>query len=189
MLFIFNIYDIEPGDYINFNSNKYQYNGLIRVMEYEVDKINEKVKITIGNSIFREKALEIRKGLTDLVELNIYCCSAKDDIINTAKLNRAFKNTYDYSSYINTCKSTLTNCLAEIQNRGYTIYVSSNDLAKLFRESGFYEKVNNNYIIADKCKKSFYAEFDEQAGYSRVFLTEFGKEALFKLLTLIDALD
>lgn len=56
---IFNIYDIEPGDYINFNSNKYQYNGLIRVMEYEVDKINEKVKITIGNSIFREKALEI----------------------------------------------------------------------------------------------------------------------------------
>ena len=53
------LYDIEPGDYINFNSNKYQYNGLIRVMEYEVDKINEKVKITIGNSIFREKALEI----------------------------------------------------------------------------------------------------------------------------------
>ena len=137
----------------------------------------------------REKALEIRKGLTDLVELNIYCCSAKDDIINTAKLNRAFKNTYDYSFYINTCKSTLTNCLAEIQNRGYTIYVSSNDLAKLFRESGFYEKVNNNYIIADKCKKSFYAEFDEQAGYSSVLLTEFGKEALFKLLTLIDALD
>lgn len=137
----------------------------------------------------REKALEIRKGLTDLVELNIYCCSAKDDIINTAKLNRAFKNTYNYSSYVNSCKGTLTNSLSEIQDRGYTIYVSANDVAKFFRNSGYYEKVGNTYVIADKCKNSFYAEFNEEDGYSRVLLTKSGQEALFKLLTLIDALD
>ena len=43
------------SEVINFNSNKYQYNGLIRVMEYEVDKINEKDLYEWCNPIVIEK--------------------------------------------------------------------------------------------------------------------------------------
>lgn len=55
----FNIYDIDPGDYIYFNSENYNYNSLIRVLEYTVDALKNTAKITLGNAIFREKPISI----------------------------------------------------------------------------------------------------------------------------------
>ena len=50
----FNIFDIEPGDYVKLNSDKNNLNMNIRVLEYTTDLTTNTVKITLGNSIFRE---------------------------------------------------------------------------------------------------------------------------------------
>lgn len=55
----FDIFDIEPGDYVTFNSDSYNYNKIIRVLEYTVNLITNTVKISLGNSIFREQEIKI----------------------------------------------------------------------------------------------------------------------------------
>lgn len=49
----FNIFDIEPGDYIKLNSEVNNINIKIRVLEYTVDLKKNTVKISLGNAIFR----------------------------------------------------------------------------------------------------------------------------------------
>lgn len=51
---IFNIFDIEPGDYIKLNTEKYNINMKIKVLEYTVDLTENTVTIILGNSIFRD---------------------------------------------------------------------------------------------------------------------------------------
>lgn len=50
----FNIFDINPGDYIKLNTEKYGLNIKIRVLEYTVNLNTNTVSMTLGNSIFRE---------------------------------------------------------------------------------------------------------------------------------------
>ena len=51
---VFNIFDIEPGDYITLKSIEKQINQSIRVLEYTVNLTANTVSISLGNSIFRE---------------------------------------------------------------------------------------------------------------------------------------
>ena len=51
---VFNIFDIEPGDYITLNSAEKQINQSIKVLEYTVNLTDNTVSISLGNSIFRE---------------------------------------------------------------------------------------------------------------------------------------
>ena len=51
---VFNIFDIEPGDYITLNSAEKQINQSIKVLEYTVNLTDNNVSISLGNSIFRE---------------------------------------------------------------------------------------------------------------------------------------
>ncbi|MDU4326684.1 MAG: phage tail protein [Clostridium celatum] len=55
----FNIFDIDPGDYVKLNSSKNNLNMKIRVLEYTVNLVTNTVVITLGNSIFRENKLAI----------------------------------------------------------------------------------------------------------------------------------
>ena len=50
----FNIFDIEPGDTIKLNTEKYNLNIKIRVLEYTVDLTKNTVNISLGNAIFRD---------------------------------------------------------------------------------------------------------------------------------------
>ena len=51
---IFNIFDIEPGDYVTLNSEEKRINQKIRVLEYTVNLTENTVSISLGNSIFRD---------------------------------------------------------------------------------------------------------------------------------------
>ena len=55
----FNIFDIEPGDYIKLNSEVNNINVKIRVLEYTVNLKTNTVKISLGNAIFRENKPKI----------------------------------------------------------------------------------------------------------------------------------
>lgn len=55
----FNIFDIEPGDYIKLNSDVNNIDIKIRVLEYKVDLKKNTVKISLGNAIFRENKPKI----------------------------------------------------------------------------------------------------------------------------------
>ena len=50
----FNIFDIEPGDYVTLNSEEKEINQKIRVLEYTVNLTENTVSISLGNSIFRD---------------------------------------------------------------------------------------------------------------------------------------
>ena len=56
---IFNIFDIEPGDYITLNSEEKRINQKIRVLEYTVNLTENTVSISLGNSIFRDAKPQI----------------------------------------------------------------------------------------------------------------------------------
>ena len=51
---VFNIFDIEPGDYVTLNSEEKRINQKIRVLEYTVNLTENTVSISLGNSIFRD---------------------------------------------------------------------------------------------------------------------------------------
>ena len=51
---VFNIFDINPGDYITLNSEEKEINQKIRVLEYTVNLTENTVSISLGNSIFRD---------------------------------------------------------------------------------------------------------------------------------------
>ena len=55
----FNIFDIEPGDYITLNSEEKRINQKIRVLEYTVNLTENTVSISLGNSIFRDAKPQI----------------------------------------------------------------------------------------------------------------------------------
>ena len=56
---IFNIFDIEPGDYVTLNSEEKRINQKIRVLEYTVNLTENTVSISLGNSIFRDAKPQI----------------------------------------------------------------------------------------------------------------------------------
>lgn len=56
---VFNIFDIEPGDYITLNSEEKRINQKIRVLEYTVNLTENTVSISLGNSIFRDAKPQI----------------------------------------------------------------------------------------------------------------------------------
>ena len=55
----FNIFDIEPGDYVTLNSEEKRINQRIRVLEYTVNLTENTVSISLGNSIFRDAKPQI----------------------------------------------------------------------------------------------------------------------------------
>lgn len=55
----FNIFDIEPGDYVTLNSEEKRINKKIRVLEYTVNLTENTVSISLGNSIFRDAKPQI----------------------------------------------------------------------------------------------------------------------------------
>ena len=56
---VFNIFDIDPGDYITLNSEEKEINQKIRVLEYTVNLTENTVSISLGNSIFRDAKPQI----------------------------------------------------------------------------------------------------------------------------------
>ena len=56
---VFNIFDIEPGDYVTLNSEEKRINQKIRVLEYTVNLTENTVSISLGNSIFRDAKPQI----------------------------------------------------------------------------------------------------------------------------------
>lgn len=56
---IFNVFDIEPGDYVTLNSEEKRINQKIRVLEYTVNLTENTVSISLGNSIFRDAKPQI----------------------------------------------------------------------------------------------------------------------------------
>ena len=56
---VFNIFDIEPGDYVTLNSEEKRINQKIRVLEYTVNLTENTVSISLGNSIFRDTKPQI----------------------------------------------------------------------------------------------------------------------------------